>query len=963
MNINEIYSGFKLLSIKKIKDLDSNLYEFKHEKSGATLVYLENDDTNKCFSIGFRTLPEDSTGVCHIIEHSLLCGSKKYPVKEPFVNLLKGSMATFLNAMTSSDFTMYPVASQNDKDFDNLMSVYLDAVFAPICMLDEKPFLQEGWHYELNSKDELPSYKGIVYNEMKGHMSGVERQLEEHLETVFYKGSCYEYNSGGDPDVIPSLTFNYYKEFYHKHYHPSNGIIYLYGDMDIKEKLEFIDKEYLSLFVDEGVKIEIKMPEARIVKDEKFLYAIGQDEELENNTYMSIAFALDHAENVRDLVGFSILSQALMSTNASPLKKALLDKELGFDVTAGINESTILPSYLISLHKTNEDKKDEFYNTIISECKRLVSEGIDKEILLAIINRSEFENKEMDTGTMPKGLLFAFSIMQSFNYDFRYETLLEMSPYFQFYKDELHNGYFEGLLEKYILNTKHCAMVTLIPSKELEEQKEKEMNEKMAQLKANMSEEEIEECIRVTQELIAYQNRKDEIEDVEKLPKLKLEDISTKVIELPTKVETKNDIEFISHNFNTNKIGYLRLYFDLNVVSIDELPYITILNNLLGKLDTKNYSVSKLQTYIKTYLGSLVFSSTATSQNKESYVLKQVVTASALLENISHISTIINEVVNNTILDEEKVRTILLQMKNRFKNGIIENGMGAASTLIRSTLSKEGVISSKMSGLEMYNFLCDLTDNLDFELLKEKLTSLMKKVYSKENIIASVSGDIEVLNALENEVFKLNLSDITPTHNLHVLIENNIGDALVVSSGVSNNVMAINLKDLGEVYSGKLHVLQHILNYDYLWPEVRVKGGAYGANFQINSSEDVVFGSYCDPNVKNTYDVYEGTAFYLENLETDESEFKSYLIGAMAKFDAPVSNFVRILVADGNLFRNNTAERRERIKKEAIETTLEDIKGYSKLFKKIAQLSNVYTIGNETAINQYSRLEKINKLK
>ena len=372
MEINKNYYGFKLIDIKEVKELDSTLYEFLHEVSGARLVYLENDDTNKCFSIGFRTLPEDSTGICHIIEHSVLCGSKKYPVKEPFVNLLKGSMASFLNAMTASDCTIYPVASPNEKDFNNLMSVYLDAVFAPLSVIDPKPFLQEGWHYEMMDEDDIPSYKGIVYNEMQGAMSDPVSQLLEYTNQVLYKGTCYEYNSGGEPDDIPNLTFDYYKEFYHKHYHPSNGVIYFYGNMNILEKLEYIDKEYLSKFskLDEVIKFNslTKTVDTNVVKE----YAIGDEESLENNSYISLSFMLDSAKDVREVVAFSLLNEALMGTNASPLKKALIENDLAEDIEAYFNDGAIYPSYNIFLNKTSPEKKELFYSVVMNELQRLV---------------------------------------------------------------------------------------------------------------------------------------------------------------------------------------------------------------------------------------------------------------------------------------------------------------------------------------------------------------------------------------------------------------------------------------------------------------------------------------------------------------------------------------------------------------------------------------------------------------
>jgi len=963
MKINKSYHGFKLVSIKNINDIKAELYEFVHEKSHATLVYLKNDDTNKCFSIGFRTVPTDSTGVCHIIEHSLLCGSKKYPVKEPFVNLLKGSMATFLNAMTASDFTVYPVASQNEKDFDNLVSVYLDAVFAPICMKDPKPFLQEGWHLEMNEATDTPSYKGIVYNEMQGAMSGVESQIGQLTDTLLYKGSCYEYNSGGDPDVIPELTYEQYKEFYYKHYHPSNGIIYLYGDLNLEEKLKFINDEYLSLFEGPTDFIEIKKPEPRIDTSYVGEYEITEDEEESGNTYMSLAFVLCDASNIRDVIGFSILNEALMSTNASPLKKALLDKELGEEIVAGVNDGALLTSYQFYIHKTNLDKKEEFIQAVFDECKKLVDEGIDKDLLLATINRNEFKTMEMDSGTMPKGLLFAFSFVQGFLYDIPYEGFLEYSKYYKFFKEELEKGYFENLLKKYVLNSNHYIAAALVPSKRLAARKQEALNKKMAQIKENMSEDEIQNCVTVTKELIEYQTRRDSKEDLDKLPTLKLSDISTKVKELPTLLNYENGYNFINHNFNTNNIAYLRLYFDLNVLCIDELPYVQILNNVLGKLDTKNYTVSQLQNKIKTYLGSLTFATSVMSKNKDSYSVKEAVTISSLEENIKHISVYFNEIVNNTLFDEEKIKTILVQLKNRSKNGIIENGVAAASTLVRSTLSKEGAISSVLSGVEMYDFLCELLEDFNFENLVEKLKEVMNKVFNKNNLIASVNGEECLIKKLKEEVYNLSLNDEEVEYQLQVSFKDEIGDGIIIPSGVNNNVLAINLKNLGETISGKLYVVQHILNYDYLWPEVRVKGGAYGSNFQIASSEDIVFTSYCDPSVKNTYDVYQNVSSYLENFEATEEEFISYLIGTIAKFDKPASNFAQILIADGNLFRENTKELREKIKEEILSTTIEDVRAYAKLFKKVAQLAKVFTIGNETKIYEYNRLENIKKLK
>lgn len=957
MEINKIYNGFKLINKKEIKELDSTLYEFHHEYSGATLVFLENDDTNKCFSIGFRTPPEDSTGVCHIIEHSVLCGSKKYPVKEPFVNLLKGSMASFLNAMTASDCTVYPVASPNDIDFFNLMSVYLDAVFAPLSVTDPKPFLQEGWHYEMNNVDSLPSYKGIVYNEMQGAMSSPTSQLYEYVNQYLYQGSCYQYNSGGDPDVIPTLTYDYYKEFYHKHYHPSNSLIYLYGKVDLDNVMSYIDAEYLSKFKDTGERVELAYPISTVNTEIVKEYSINEEESLENNSYISLAYGLDHAKNVLDTLGLSLLSEALMGTNASPLKKVLIEKELATEISAYLDDSAIVPTYCIVLEKTSPEKKELFLDTFYSELRRLSEEGIDKELLLATININEFRNKEADSGRMPKGLIYAFSLMQGFNYGIPYNEVIEMDKYYKYFKENLDYGYFENLIKKYILNSNHYVLVTMNPSKEIGKIKADELNKKMLQLKENMTSEEAEEYVRITEELLEYQSKKDDIEDVKKIPSLKLEDVSTDI----KFVDTKIDGNIIYHNVNTNKISYMNLFFDLNVLEFDDLPYAKILAYLLVKLDTEKYSVDKLQNKIKTYLGGLSFGTVFSAINKDECISKMMVSVSALDENTSYIPEILNDVINNSVFDEDKIKTILNQIKNREKSSALSNGVSIASLLVREQLSTEGLLLSKTSGYNFYNFISNVVDNFDEKFIN-KLKEVCDKVFNKNNVIVSLSGNCEALEKLTDCFNSLELSDKEVEYVLKAEKSNNSFDALVIPSGVNANVMGINLKDLGYEENGCLHVIRHILNYDYLWPEVRVKGGAYGCSLSVSLSGDLIFGSHSDPNVTNTFDVYDNVAKYLEDFEPTEEEFINYLIGAVAKVNPPASVYSRISQADKGVLCNVSQQRLEKLSKEILKTTVSDVKTYSSLFKKIAQLSHLFTVGNEEKINECSRFTNVRKL-
>ncbi|MBS1476937.1 MAG: hypothetical protein HP024_03205 [Acholeplasmatales bacterium] len=961
MKINDIYSGFRLVKKTKIEEIDANLLEFKHEKSGGSLAYIECDDTNKSFMAGFRTLPSDSTGVCHIIEHTVLCGSKKFPLKEPFVNLLKGSMATFLNAMTAYDWTAYPVASQNDKDFHNLMETYLDAVFAPISVLDPKPFLQEGWHYELLNKDDDLTIKGVVYNEMKGAMSSVDSQLNELILKRMYNDSGYGVNSGGDPKVIPNLTYEDYKAFYHKHYHPQNALLVLYGKMDLLSQLDFIDKEYLSHFKASDDLIKIEKPKALIDLDYEEDYAISSNETEENNAYLGISFALPEASNVEENLAFSILRDALFGTNDSPLKKTLLDLNLCDDIDSSIDDDCITPSLQISIKKTDKKNKQLFYDTIINECKKYVKNGLDKKALLATINFAEFKHKELDMGTMPKGVIFAISLMQSFNYDIPLEDALVANKYFKKFKELINDNYFENLLEKYIINSRHYVIVTLNPSASLASESEKSFKEQMASIKALMSDEELDALIKQTNDLIKYQSSTDTEESLRKLPSLAVSDIDLNINKLSTSILHDKNVTKLVHEFNTNGIGYLNLYFDLSTLSIDELNYASMLPSLLIYLDTKNYKASELQNLIKTYLGGVSFSmaiSTKKDGGSNCYLKLQ---ASALEENIGYISKALNEIITNTIYDEKKIAVILNQAKNNTKESIIQNGMYIAMVEAQAIDVESAKIRSNLIGSTRYDFLTNAIENVsDFSL---KLQDLLKRVFNRNNMIASVSGSKTIVEKLENEASLLELDDSANPKKLEASLSPNKPRALIIPSEVSYNAKTFSLNKSENDYNGALQVLAHIIRYDYLWNRVRVLGGAYGCTMQVSSiTKEITLGSFRDPNCKNTYDVYDNLGKYLEEFKPTESEFNSYLIGAIGAFDQPASNSVLINNADSNFLCGISDDDRIKTKKEMKEATIDTIKSYAKLFNEFASKGSCYSIGNENAIRSSGIFAEIKEL-
>ena len=965
MKINEIKHGFKLLSVERVDDINSTLYQYEHLKSGGKVAYIENDDTNCCFAAAFRTVPEDSTGVCHIIEHSTLCGSKKYPLKEPFVNLLKTSLNTFLNAFTAYDWTAYPFASQAPKDFDNILSIYLDAVYNPLCMVDPKPFLQEGWHLELMDVNDTPSYKGVVYNEMKGAMSSVDEVLTQATNEAMYKDSPYRHNSGGEPDDIPNLTYEQYKDFYHRHYTPQNSLAYFYGKLNIEEKLEFLDREYYSKFEKQDKEIVILPQKPFINLDYEKDYEIGEDEELKDNTYMSLCYSLCEYKDRETLLAFSILLDALLSKNSSPVKKVMLDAHLGQDVDCMIDDDNVVPALHIYLQKTNHDKKEKFKELFEDAIKEQVKNGIDKDLLLASINNFEFKDKEFDMGRMPKGLIIGMGIFGSFMYNGDLKTNLEFSKYYDKYRKELNNGYFEKLLDKYILHSNHHVEVVINPSKTLTAKKKELMDAKMQHLKETMTLDEKKALVKQTKELLAYQNHVDTKAELATLPKLKLKDVPSNINSLDTKKLRVNGINGFYHELDTNHIGYLKLYFDVSGLKIEDLPYLLLLRSLLLNSRTAKYDNAKLTKLIKTYLGDLSFGQLVMSKTKDDFKYYFTARASALEANVDYIPEFLNEVMLHTRFSKKETETIIKQITTSLRQGLIENGMNVAMSSIRSHYSLESYLTSiSMSGPAVYEFYSNLAKNFNFTEVNEKLKEIKKVLFNKSNALISLSGNKETLDALKNATRKLKLPRKAYDNLLEVKIPEFKNEALVIPASINYNALGNNLDSIGlgdNFNIGKVIVLTQIVNYDYLWPEVRVKGGAYGCRLNITRNKDFVFGSYRDPNVVNTYKAYENIINYLRNFKVSKDEFVSYIIGACSGFDTPLSNPALINAWDINYMTGYTKKQKLQDKKDVLKTKQEDIVAFADVFAKVLQNASKYTIGSEAKINEYN-FDKVNKL-
>ena len=589
-------NAYEVLQTEDLSDLKSKGTLLKHKKSGARVLLMENDDENKVFTIGFRTPPSDSTGVPHIMEHSVLCGSKEFPVKDPFVELVKGSLNTFLNAMTYPDKTVYPVASCNDKDFQNLMHVYMDAVFYPNIYQNDKTFRQEGWSYKLDNPDGELTISGVVYNEMKGAFSSPEGVLDRVVLNSLFPDNTYSVESGGDPEVIPELTYEQFLDFHRKYYHPSNSYIYLYGDMNMEEKLRWLDEKYLSDFENEPVDSEIHLQKPFTeMKEVVQEYSIASEESEEDNTYLSYNKVIGTTLDEKLYLAFEILDYALLSAPGAPLKKALLDAGVGKDISGSYDNGVYQPIFSVISKNANVEQKEEFVRVIEDTLKDIVKNGINKKALRAGINYHEFRFREADFGNYPRGLMYGLQLFDSWLYDETKPFIhMQAIPTFEFLKEQVETGYFEELIQKYLLDNTHGSIVIIKPERGRTARMDKELADKLQAYKDSLSKEEIDALVKATKELEEYQEEESAPEDLAKIPVLGREDISREIAPIYNKELETSGVKLVHHEVETNGIGYTALLFDLSGIPEEKLPYISILQSVLGIINTKNYEYSEL---------------------------------------------------------------------------------------------------------------------------------------------------------------------------------------------------------------------------------------------------------------------------------------------------------------------------------------------------------------------------------
>lgn len=958
-------AAYEVLEQRRIEDIASEGYILRHKKSGARVCVISNDDDNKVFSIGFRTPPEDETGVPHIIEHTTLCGSDKFPVKDPFVELVKGSLNTFLNAMTYPDKTLYPVASYNEQDFKNLMDVYLDAVFHPNITKYQEIFMQEGWHYELESEDAPLTINGVVYNEMKGAYSSPDEVLQTAIAQALFPDNTYSKNSGGDPDHIPELTYEHYLDFYHKYYHPSNSYIYLYGDMDVKERLEWMDRAYLSAY--ESMEIDSKIPMQKPFDAMKFVettFPITDDDPEENNTYLSYNMVIADVLDPTLYQAFTVLDYVLVSAPGAPVRQALIDAGIGQDVYGSYENEMLQPFFSIVAKNANKGDKDRFVRIIEDTLQNLVENGLNKDSLLAGINSEEFRFREADFGQFPKGLLYGLQCMESWLFDDKKPFIhLECLDTFEYLRNQISTGYFEDLIRKYLLENKHGAVVVVAPQKGLNSAKEAALEKKLAEKKAAMSTEEIENLIAQTKHLHAYQEEPSPEEDLKKIPMLKREDMRKEAMPFDNREDTIGQIPVVHHDIASNGIDYVTLMFECNDISQEDIAYLGVLRAVLGYVNTKHYSYAGLFNAINIYTGGISCGvSVYPKVNERDLVsVKFEVRIRVLEKNLEEAMKLVDEIVRTSdITDVKRLTELIAQVKSRLQVSLSSSGHTVAAMRALSYQSRYAFYQDATLGIEYYQHVVKLDEQIrtNPEGVVKKLQEMIGKVLVRKRLMVSFTADQKAFEAakpvMETYLNRIAQGDVAGEQTKLELSRKNEG--FTDASQIQYVARGGNFRDHGFTYRGSLKILKLIMSYEYLWINIRVKGGAYGCMSSFLRTGESYFVSYRDPNLGKTIDIYEHIPDYLRSFTADERDMTKYVIGTFGSLDTPMNPEAKGSRSMSAYLQELPFEQIQRERDEILHATPEDIRNLADLIAAVLEDDSLCVIGNENAIRAESGL-------
>ena len=971
MTIHDL-AEYEILDEHRVEDVQSDGFILRHKKSGARIAILSNNDDNKVFYIGFRTPPEDETGVPHIIEHTTLCGSKKFPVKDPFIELAKGSLNTFLNAMTYPDKTVYPVASCNDQDFKNLMDVYLDAVFNPNITKYEEIFKQEGWHYELTGKDDELKINGVVYNEMKGAYSSPDEVLSSQIYRSLFPDNTYSKDSGGNPEYIPKLTYEAYLDFYHKYYHPSNSYIYLYGDMDVVERLEWLDKEYLSLYDYKKVNSEInKQPAFDEIKNVEAQYSITMDDSQENKTYLSYNRVVGDTLDEMLYQAFDVLDYALVSSPGAPVKQALIDAGIGDDVYGSYDAGILQPVFSFVAKNANASQADEFESIIENTLKEVVKTGINKEALLAGINSSEFKFREADFGQFPKGLLFGLNCLDSWLFDDMKPFIhLECLGTFAKLRKAVDTDYFEKLIQVYLLDNTHGSSVTVKPKRGLGNEREEALAKELSNYKASLSDEEIKKLIEDTEHLKKYQEEPSSDEDLRKLPMLTRADMKKNAMPFSNIEDELSDVKVVRHDIESNGIDYISFLFDAGDFAQSELGYLGFFTNALGLVSTEKYSYTDLANATNIYTGGI---STGTAshpdiKDRNNFVFKFEVKLKVLEKNLDKALELMEQMLlTSDFTDTKRLGELVAQIKARLQANLSSSGHLVAAMRSMSSFSRYALYQDELKGVAFYRSICRIEKELSEspKSVSDKLAAIAKKLFARNRMLISFTGNNEAYGNAKPSLEKViaGFNKMSAVGNQAEVHFNTAKEAFIDASQIQYVAKTGDFICEGYEYTGALRLLRIILSYDYLWINVRVKGGAYGCMNTFLRSGESYFVSYRDPNLSDTLDVYDRIPEYIKSFSPDERDMTKYIIGTFSALDTPMNPEAKGSRSLSAYLEGITYEQIQKERNEILNAQPEDIRRLADLVEAVLKKDSICVIGNENMIKESAGLfENVEKL-
>jgi len=958
--LNKSYNGFELIKKEEIAELKSLCLLFEHEGTGAELMVLENEDDNKVFSATFRTPPTNDAGVAHILEHSVLCGSKNFPVKEPFVELMKGSLQTFLNAMTFPDKTMYPVASRNRKDFFNLMNVYMDAVFYPI--ISEDTFKQEGWHYELTKPEDKIVYKGVVFNEMKGVFSDPESWVDRQLAHSLFPSTTYGYESGGDPKNIPDLTYEDFKEFHKRHYHPSNSRLFLYGDGDTNEYLQFLNEKYLKDF--DRIEINTSIQHQRSFRKPKrktFSYPVSSQESVEKKTYVLQGIKLDKAVNYEHCLGFSILSHLLLGTSASPLRKALIDSQLGSEIIGGgFDDNRADTLFAVGLKGTETEHEEKILGIINSTLKGLVENGIEEDMVRSAVNSVDFRLREANFGGFAKGIVYNIQALGSWLYGKDPFSHLKFEKVMRKIKKRSSQGYFEDLISRYLIENNHKSILVATPHAGLGKSIEARERKKLREIKNGLNAEEIKALIEETARLQENQLKGDSPEALAALPSLGIKDVPDSIEEYPLQKKGSNGKTILFHDLFTNHIAYTQIGFNIHAVPQEMLQYVPLMGSLVLGMGTKRNSYTEISKKIGINTGGIRSShySSATVQGRQSIISYVFFNGKALTEKVGDLFDLFNELFSEYSFENSKrLIEIIRSAKADMEDSIVPSGNHYVQSRLQSYHSRLGKFDELTDGITYYRFLEGLLEQVekDPQAVAHQFQKVAERIFTKQNILFNVTCEEKDYPKIEkrlNSLYDL-LSDgksEVEKWDFKAVSEN---EGFLTASNVQHVGKGANLYEMGFKYSGQFEVLKGLLRTGYLWDKVRVHGGAYGSSNSFNFlTGDYGLVSYRDPNLSETLGVYDEIADFLSQLDIPPEELTKIIIGCVGKMDPPLTPDRKGSSSMVDYLTGRTHEMKLQFRRELLSTQLVDLKKYSELFEKIRDEGKVCVLGNESKLKK-----------